>query len=470
MSNEPYASNAVRRLRFGTAITAILALIAVSGCATLNEGFVEHRQWVPAESAEGRESPATAGYWQRYFKKDDSNPLDENDTLTIRLEHGFICDFTEFASLQEYPRAALAEVFSRKDLCGNGRKLTSQGRQFVRGEITILAKAVERTTQINFGDVNLKEGGRVVYYSDDVRESGQILNFANLPLYGPKTYTGAPFYLELVVLELDTEKDGQTRALLKQLASLGGTAFPPASAVLGVLDKLGGALLNGDSDDREFRYQMEFDPVSAAVDDTSKGVYGLPLQPGVYGFVRQEFRGKDAPWGDYEVDPALGYIMDCSTKAEQVSRCTPLRERTWFTLRVTKNENATAQDAGQLFAEFQGSLKATTAADTQAMEDALDGLKNEITKSTTLDELRSQVQAVLGAAPDDATFVTERLAVDLCDALAKQQLTDARLNYLANLLRDGNEALAAVDYAKIQTECANGASALKDVILKSLRT
>jgi hypothetical protein len=36
-----------------------------------------------------------------------------------------------------------------------------------------------------------KSGGRLIYYSGDVRPGGQFLNFSALPIYGPISNAGA---------------------------------------------------------------------------------------------------------------------------------------------------------------------------------------------------------------------------------------------------------------------------------------
>ncbi len=54
--------------------------------------------------------------------------------------------------------------------------------------------------------------GRLIYYSDDVRSGGHLLNGSALPLYGPITYEGRPLVFELTILELDVGEAEQVKS------------------------------------------------------------------------------------------------------------------------------------------------------------------------------------------------------------------------------------------------------------------
>ncbi|MGL6011286.1 MAG: hypothetical protein ACRC0J_07210, partial [Shewanella oncorhynchi] len=72
----------------------------------------------------------------------------------------------------------------------------------------------------------------------DVRETGQLINALNLPVYGPKLYDGKPFFMDWSVIELDNKENSAARNLLKQLADVGSLAAAPYTPVLKLLNTL----------------------------------------------------------------------------------------------------------------------------------------------------------------------------------------------------------------------------------------
>jgi hypothetical protein len=358
----------MKRLAGSVAGLGLVLLMSGCGQAFLNEGSSQVRG-VPADGQ--------VSFRQTYFAPSDpaspgvvkaGTPDQPGDAVSVTLLSAFICDFHEAKGL-------VAAIFSNNDTsnadaipCLDGRKPganggTAGGDRQTRGEIAVLANIGERsdTVGLTINPADLGKKARVIYYNDDVRESGQLLNAMNIPIYGPKLYGGKPFILEVTVLELDNDENAQIKGLLSTLAGIGDKAYPPASPILGVLDALGGSLLSGNQDDRELAYQMQFDVQGPA----SSAVHRLYLQEGYYALLRNENRGGDIPWDDIKLDREKGLLVwAAGDKAGQV-----YRERTWLLLRVAREQLAATvqQETGQLLSEFLSSKGTFEAKDFDAL-------------------------------------------------------------------------------------------------------
>ncbi len=89
--------------------------------------------------------------------------------------------------------------------------------------------------------------------------------------------------IQLTVLELDNAESAQVKSLLKTLASIGASAYPPTSPVLAVLDRVGEQLLKGDTDDTELRYSFVLHPTNSLGDPRYAA-----LAVGNYALVKEE--------------------------------------------------------------------------------------------------------------------------------------------------------------------------------------
>ncbi|MEE3528637.1 hypothetical protein QO167_29825, partial [Pseudomonas aeruginosa] len=95
-------------------------------------------------------------------------------------------------------------------LCTGGDGSLFDNARSTQGEIAITASAGERgatSNGLSFNPADIKRNGRVVYYNEDIRESGQLINALNIPIYGPKTYDGGTFFVDLAILELDENEN-----------------------------------------------------------------------------------------------------------------------------------------------------------------------------------------------------------------------------------------------------------------------
>jgi hypothetical protein len=368
---------------FGAGILALL----LSGCTSgfLNEGATKVRSSTVASPGE------TPKFKSIYYKPEsqdtsiDKRIIRKGEYFSISLLSAYICGFREGRGLDMFsydhsnPRGD-EDAPSKGCNYGGAMKIGRDDR-VTRGEISILANAGEasntKSLSINPSDASAK--GRVIYYNDDIRESGQLINAVNLPIYGPKEYQGKNVIFELWMLELDNEENNEVRSLLDTLSELGGKAYPPSSPILGVLNTLGGAFLSGNQDDVEARFQMRFDV--PAGDNSS--IARLVLAEGYYAFVREENRDMNPEWDRFTVNEGMGEL--CSADAE-TGKCksennNTYRDRTWFLVRIARESRESALDIeyGEQLAVFLEQLETHESADLNKTKSALDNLGIELT-------------------------------------------------------------------------------------------
>lgn len=231
-------------------ITLLGLVVFLSACTHLNEGQNEYR--VVAAGAQD---------WHMYVDKHVSTAahIKVGQNISLHLMHGFIKGFNEW--ITDMPNT-------------------------VRGEIAIIANVFEvgkNNTVMDFANGNEKRNGRLIYYSDDVRQNGHHLNFSYLPIYGPIHYKGGPLAIQFTILELDQFEGSRAKTMINTLATLGRKAYAPSSDVLKFLDTLGESLLAGGGDDREFKFTFFLQPPLGHHDT----LYPV-LLAGNYAMVKQE--------------------------------------------------------------------------------------------------------------------------------------------------------------------------------------
>lgn len=256
-------------------IFLLLAVGCLAGCAILNEGAVNYRKARVPPAGQGGAVPTHLELVEKNIGPSDRNQLISrvaNDSLEVSLQSAFIKDFVEFPAL------------------------LTKGEFVPRGEVAIIVNVFEmgKDKDIGYAPGDFTKG-RLVFFSDDVRK-GQFLNFSNLPVYGPASYTGKKLGIEITIMELDAESKA-LKSLLNSLAGLGKAAYPQASPMLEVLNKLGGAMLGGSHDDRIFKYYMVLEP-----GDGYKGKREPVLAEGDYVFLRKEDRNAAEDWDGLEYD------------------------------------------------------------------------------------------------------------------------------------------------------------------------
>ena len=270
----------------------MFALIAAlsGGCAISNEGSTDYRYIKRSNHPELANCQGNCTSIDqtvskvKYIKPRETaqHAIKPKDPLVVSLKQIFIKDFIETNTPLRVVRGEKAN-----------------------GEIAIVVNAFEvgKGESINFGPDG-KKNARVVFYTDDVWK-GQFLNLSNLStIYGPLTYDGGPFVLDLYVIEMDTPGP-QLRQLLSNLAAIGSTFYPPASPIAGPLAQLAGTLIKDDQDDRAYHYTAEFKPIAGGDPDLNSGF----LLTGDYVFIREGDRNVTTNWSELDYDEKTGRLV-----------------------------------------------------------------------------------------------------------------------------------------------------------------
>jgi hypothetical protein len=310
------------------------------------------------------------------------------DSISVNLLYGFICDFYEAANTpRELARDFGSETKGKITLCQD----SPENRAGTRGEIALMASIFELggDRKISFqADTVGDKSARMVYYSEDVRESGQSLNLSNLPMYGPVSYSGKPVYMGLFVIEIDGPEVQATGSILRKLADLGSKAYPPSSPVLGALSKVGDAFLQSQQDDSIVDYKMVFDGPEGISPRTA------PLAAGLYVFTRLQNRSKVFDWKLHCLDASTGKIYEL-LKGQTGATCnettgTLFTAETYFTIQVKRNEPALAQDVYQTFQEFSAQDQETSS-EPDGLSKSLTALQQGVSKVASFDRARSAI-------------------------------------------------------------------------------
>lgn len=364
---------------FACLLCLVLSLGVLTGCAVVNEGAVNYRK-----SAAAGKAAKTGELLELVKKYDFTEPANSgffvsaDETVSIHLSQAFIKDFFELANPLKF------ESGSNK-----------------RGEIAIVVNAYPLTgSGMAFGPEGFN-GGRLVYYGDDVRK-GQYLNFSYLPVYGPTPYTGTPIALQIYVIEMDTS-GAKVKPLLGTLAKLGSVAYPPASPVLSVLDKLGSALLSQHTDDILLRYYMTLYPTQ------NPAIPGYPaLQTGDYVLMRRENRNEGPPqqgegprfdWDSVRFDRLEGRLV----MADNPAQC--FTGETYLVFQIQKGFPALGAGQPTTFGAFRTALETAAEQSGEALAKSLTEATDEIVRQNTFHRLqRMGKELVRYVYTDDASI------------------------------------------------------------------
>ena len=169
-------------------LNALPVALLLSGCAALNEGQNDYRY---------HDGKATYKYVSS-SADGDAKLVKEGESISLHLMHGFIKGFHE----------------------------SSYSSSVVHGEIAIIASVFEMKDgeHMKFDGKGSKKQGRLIYFSDDVRNNGHHLNFSFLPIYGPIKYNGGPLAVQFTILELDNAGTKNVKNVLQTISQLGQEA------------------------------------------------------------------------------------------------------------------------------------------------------------------------------------------------------------------------------------------------------
>ena len=407
---------------------AVLGIGLLAGCAYRDEGAIDYRKGTIATGA-GRSllgadfanrNPKKDNYGENVVKIPGRNLQNEDlrlvelrrkntesnnknaaftkdDSVTIRLQSAFINWFSEAAG----------------SYIGD---LIAEGQFLNRGEIAIVVNAfqINKSGSDNSLDFSKNgfEKGRVVYYSPDVM-SKQFLNFNNMPVYGPVTYDGTPIGLDIAVIELD-ETDQVTVGLLTELGKLGAKAFPVAAPELAVLNSLGEALINSQTNDVNGRYHVLFDSADSGHPD----IPHTTLEVGYYVFIRAQDRTVDIDWEDLFLDENSGALYVKKRDIENFEKLQeemkgkeyvgndafgpyvvePYTANNYFVFDIDKNKSAKKIDlANYTYEKFLEGIDAEINKRFNSLTkitDAATGLVEERAQVAYFDDIRSDLSAL----------------------------------------------------------------------------
>ena len=400
----------------------IMVSVFISGCAGLNEGAVDYRVIARESSDVSNTSHGLNGYRQKFFSTGAAIKLIEKDqSVSVKLMTAYICDFRE----AKYSFNLLKSKGNDGDKICEG---ASSASTRTAGEIAIIVNAFERngTNKVTF-DASSIDKGRLVYYGNDVRASGQQLNFTNLPVYGPITYNGNPFFIAITIIELDDEENKKLSSVLGSLSSLGSKAFPPSSDVLGVLNSIGSTLLSGSQNDTEFKYHLELDPPGG-----SGTVFRAPLATGYYVFIRSEQRNLyEKKTKDLILEEETGKLYVCRDKTTEDKKAEAKKTAakktaakktaakgktkpcgtqkkvywtggTYLTFKIDTNESTVSLDTQQIFADFKGKQSELIKRDITEFAGFVEKAAEQIGKSANLVSMRNSLNRVKKSNLPDA--------------------------------------------------------------------
>ena len=323
--------------------------------------------------------------------------IESGEHFSISLLSAYICGFRESKGLDVLIPGDDSNPPQQKGSgCREGGREPEAADRTTRGEVAIIVNTGEGIRNA-FNPSAEENTGRVIYYNEDVRESGQLINARNIPIYGPQKYNGDSVTFDLWMLELDNEENAEVSELLSSLSSMGQTAYPPSAPALKVLNTLGSAFLSGNHDDLQARINMRFDTLPPR----DSQVFRLPLREGYYAFVREENRDLNPEWTTFQVNEQLGEL--CEVKAGQ--RCdasdqSTYRGQTWFLIRIAKESAVSAlkfetQETIAAFTNRMATFKAQEYKKTSALLQALDtNLDALVCKSTEVKDKAGSIDQV----------------------------------------------------------------------------
>lgn len=273
-----------------------------------------------------------------------SGAISEGESISVHLKQAFVKDFSE--RLERFVSKAL---------------LTQ-----VRGEIAVLARVYELDDggPLSFGAHKLKKGGRLIYYSEDVRSGGHFLNLSQLPIFGPTKYKGGALVMQFTVLELDMAESAQLKGLLTTLAAAGASIYPPASKVLSQLDEIGSKLLDGEQDDLEFRYDMILHPAKKDKSlSESHSIAHAILKTGDYVIIKEQPKSQreyltsgpfdGIPWDKLLYNPKSGRVFQRKEPSRQGDCHSEYRDESYLVVQINSGLPSIKVDAAQQWETFE---------------------------------------------------------------------------------------------------------------------
>ena len=448
---------------------ALCVSALAASCAISDEGAVSYRKAVSSETLLKAPNSGDPRMPLELVRQDLAKPsaaIRNGESITIRLRHAYISDCS---AIPINPNRVLSNWAVFRPNCEEA--VLVNAFEMTKGKPFPVGPAARDKARVIFFSTDVEGANRVLHYT------GQDLNFDNMPIYGPITYNGGPLALDLYLIEIDAESP-QIKALLGTIANLGSVVYPPASPALGVLNTVGGALLDGEQDDTDFRFSVVFDSYpdalldsssAAAINDGSQPVSFAPghawLEEGNYVIVRQENRQDKTPWSELVFDDNTGKIYK-KVSDSQSSSGEEYRENTYLVVQILKDLPAKDIDQQQvLFSDFRSELKEGAEGEAQKITAAANALATNLTHTSNFDDARQALHAIdrycerkdSGKTVDAShTLAAKQSIYDLVELLGPQKaqegsnkpsfnLSDSQQKILLKRVRKLAKAEAAAD-------------------------
>ena len=333
------------RLLFSISFISLL-----SACAVIDEGAVDYRV---ANIHEGLSAPSPK-------PKQDNKPEYQCETLYKKCKqsqlHNLVyqADVPPDAKARQIKKGEAISIRLRRAMIADFLEIMpSFPKSEPDGEIAIVFRAFElgkdENSDFSFGPSS-ETKGRLVFYSPNVYKK-QILNFNNMPVYGPIEYTGRPLGLDISIIEIDSNS-AQSKALMEALAGYGEKAFAPAEPLLKVFNNLGKSILSASGNDTIFRFSMLLDP-----HEGYKGLSHPRVEVGDYVFIREHDRQSPLDFDKVQLNSNDGllYRKHCTPSSSETCL---YRENTYLTLQINTGFSSKDIDLAQdTYANFLDELK-----------------------------------------------------------------------------------------------------------------
>lgn len=343
----------------------------ISGCAISNQGAIDYRFNRPGQE-DGYLSP-------KYINVDEaSHKIQAGDAISVTLKQVFLNDLEEWRSVLRIARSEPATA-----------------------DVAIVASTCESPCARKFGVEGIKNS-KVIFYSNDVREK-QFLNLSNLHgVYGPITYNGRPFKIDIYVIELD-ESGEKTRNLLGSLANLGQTFYPPAHPAAAVLSTLAETFIQDDQDDNVFTYS--FDLAGQNTISNERNPNTAYLEAGDYVLIRSEDRTKQVPWGNLALNKSVGRVVkregNCATTREPDQTCY-YTENSYVVLGVSRAGGSVANDSQQIvFSALRNHLDGSSG-NMEISSQEIEEIKKSLESAEVRKKAEGSFEDIIDSTPDTA--------------------------------------------------------------------
>lgn len=435
-------------------LLSITLCYILTSCANIDEGEVDYARTISNQSeqqlndifcnpeeyknSQTVKQANTRNCYETLYRKYTKTPaIQQGESISVHLMQGFIQDATETQTFSEFIRGRASNA-----------------------EIVVIANVCEQGVEgcgLAFGPSSDKNG-RVVYFSNGVKAK-QYLNFSYLPVYGPIQYQGGSLIVQLAILELD-ELSSKQKALISTLADAGKKAYPPASEVLTLLDKLGSSFLGGSSNDTIFRYTFTLTP--------SNGIDGYQhpkISAGNFAFVKKKtfkYIQETEIWDELRFDNLTGRLVKrCtdddkklakhivvdgeSSSTEDHNPCTinhsdgngykDYRDNTYLTFQIQSGFPARTLDNMQTLTLLMQDINAEKDKSATAIQQSAKELGEFYSRSLTQNKIRTSLSKLKTIIADDSLYHLDRFSLaasDYADSLISAQKNHVKYCTLAD--------------------------------------